>query len=140
MMSGLTIGTPPAGANDVERAWTDAWVTSFHALRPAGARLVLLADTPWPHGNVPDCVSAHPHDVGSCATPTGQAILVPHLRAMVADAAARERVQVIDPVPWLCTERTCPVIVGNLLVYRDESHLSTAYSTLLARLLNSRLG
>jgi hypothetical protein len=42
-------------------------------------------------------------------------------------------------VPWLCTAQTCPVIVGNLLVYRDESHLSTAYSSLLARLLYPEL-
>ncbi len=139
VMSALTIGTPPSGATDADQAWTDAWVSSFRALRPSGARLALLADTPWPHSNVPDCVSAHLHGVQSCSTPTDQALLVPHQRAMVAAAAAREGVKVIDPTPWLCTARTCPAIVGNLLVYRDESHLSTAYSTLLARLLNPEL-
>jgi hypothetical protein len=57
----------------------------------------------------------------------------------VAAAAASEGVTVIDPTRWLCTARTCPVIVGNLLVYRDESHLPTAYSTLLAPLLSAEL-
>jgi hypothetical protein len=58
---------------------------------------------------------------------------------MVAAAAVREGVQVVDPLPWLCTPQTCPVIVGNLLVYRDDSHLSTPYSALLAPFIGAQL-
>jgi hypothetical protein len=31
------------------------------------------------------------------------------------------------------------VVVGNVLVYRDDSHLTTAYSALLAPLLTQKL-
>lgn len=42
---------------------------------------------------------------------------------------------VIDPEPWLCAEGTCPVIVGNLLVYRDDNHLTATFSRWLAPIM-----
>ncbi|SCE65196.1 hypothetical protein GA0070564_101126 [Micromonospora mirobrigensis] len=41
-------------------------------------------------------------------------------------------------MPWLC-RATCPYVVGNVLVYHHNNHLTTAYSTMLAPLLYSRL-
>jgi len=37
-----------------------------------------------------------------------------------------------DVTSWLCTATTCPPIVGNLLVYRDDNHITTKYSLWLA--------
>jgi hypothetical protein len=34
--------------------------------------------------------------------------------------------------PWICTRTTCAVVVGNLLLYHDDNHLSTAYPVWLA--------
>jgi hypothetical protein len=56
------------------------------------------------------------------------------------DAALRARgVTIIDPITWFCTSSTCPVIVGNVLVYRDVSHITATYARLLAPLLNQSL-
>ncbi len=41
----------------------------------------------------------------------------------------------LDVSPWICTRSTCAVVVGNLLVYRDDNHLSTSYPAWLAPLL-----
>jgi hypothetical protein len=35
--------------------------------------------------------------------------------------------------------RRCPVVIGNLLVYRDTNHLTTEYATMLAPLLEAQL-
>ena len=40
----------------------------------------------------------------------------------------------------VCGPTRCPVIVGNLLVYRDNSHLSTPYVQWVAPELTARLG
>jgi hypothetical protein len=53
--------------------------------------------------------------------------------------AAAAGAQVIDPTSWACPGTVCPVVVGNLLVYRDNSHLSTAYVDWLAPLLAAQL-
>jgi hypothetical protein len=41
-------------------------------------------------------------------------------------------VTTIDPANWLCTATKCPMIVHNVLVYRDASHMSASYSRFLA--------
>jgi hypothetical protein len=57
----------------------------------------------------------------------------------MAQAAGKAGAVVVDPVPWFCTPTTCPVVVGNILVYRDDSHISMPYVRLLAPLLAERL-
>jgi hypothetical protein len=34
---------------------------------------------------------------------------------------------------WICTATSCPPVVGRLLVYRDDNHLSTGYPAWLAQ-------
>jgi hypothetical protein len=46
----------------------------------------------------------------------------------------------IDVVPWFCDKRTCPLVVGNLIVYRDTTHITRTYVATLGDLLLQRLG
>jgi peptidoglycan/LPS O-acetylase OafA/YrhL len=132
-------GLPLGATGDADQAWTTAWLESVRQLRSEATRLVLISDTPWPAGNVPDCLSDHPHDVHRCDRPVSRAVSVPRRRAMVAAAVAREGVLVVDPLPWFCTTETCPVVVGNTLVYKDGSHMTTAYAEALVPVLRERL-
>jgi hypothetical protein len=54
-------------------------------------------------------------------------------------ALRTEGVTVIDPTPWFCADSVCPAIIGNTLVYRDQSHVSATYIRLLAPVLSSQL-
>jgi SGNH domain (fused to AT3 domains) len=38
-----------------------------------------------------------------------------------------------------CTARTCPLIVGNDLVYRDDNHVTVEYATALAPVLAAEM-
>ena len=38
---------------------------------------------------------------------------------------------------WLCTREKCPLVVDNLLVYRDDNHLTTTITTWLAPLMSA---
>jgi hypothetical protein len=53
---------------------------------------------------------------------------------MRAERAAVQRAggSYVDVSPWMCARSTCAVVVGNLLVYRDDNHLSTSYPAWLA--------
>ncbi|MEV8516726.1 SGNH hydrolase domain-containing protein [Dactylosporangium sp. NPDC051484] len=44
-----------------------------------------------------------------------------------------------DPTEWFCTDTLCPAIIGNALVYRDGSHVTTSYIKLLTPLLTAAL-
>jgi hypothetical protein len=58
---------------------------------------------------------------------------------MVADEMAHEGVRAIDPTPWFCSETVCPAIIGNILAYRDTSHMTATYSSALSPLLSEQL-
>jgi len=62
----------------------------------------------------------------------------PAWRAEVQDAARGRRVPIVDPTPWLCG-RDCPLVVGNVLVYRDSNHLTGAYAAMLGPVLGASL-
>ena len=40
--------------------------------------------------------------------------------------------QVVDPTKWLCWEDQCPVVIGDMLPYRDRGHLTTVYARSLS--------
>jgi peptidoglycan/LPS O-acetylase OafA/YrhL len=122
-----------------DQAWTDAWSRSIRRLVRPGTAVAVIEDTPWPAANIPDCVIGHPQKITACARARRRAILEPDRRAAVARVAVSAGATVIDPISWFCTVSTCPPVVGNLLVYRDESHMTTDYSRALAPVLATYL-
>jgi len=142
MSSNADGGTPLTAAGDptgsVDAAWVRAWEATTRQLVQPGTRVTYLDDTPWPKGNVPDCLALHPRDVPRCARDTASAAGAPR-RSAIARSVRRQGATVVEPMPWFCTLKSCPVVVGNILVYHDDSHLTTAYARLLAPLLAERL-
>jgi hypothetical protein len=116
---------------DPAATWRGAWARTFAALSPAP--VAVLSDTPTMNVQVPECLSQHP--VSACNRAAAATLRQPQRRIL---ATFGSQVTVIDPVPWLCAT-ICPTVLGNLLVYRDSTHLTTAMSEALAPLLAERL-
>jgi hypothetical protein len=55
------------------------------------------------------------------------------------DAVTAAGFPTVEPIRWLCTATSCPVIVGNLLVYRDRQHISASYGRWLAPVIQPLL-
>ncbi|MDT5034725.1 MAG: hypothetical protein QOC94_4896 [Actinoplanes sp.] len=124
--------------DDAVAQWQDGWASTFTALRATGASVVAITDTPYPATRVPSCLSLWPTGIGRCNTPLRDALRGPDQRAIFHAYARQGTVAVIDPTSWLCSA-ICPAVLGNTVVYRDNSHLSTAYAATLAPLLTPRL-
>ncbi|MET8154474.1 acyltransferase family protein [Actinoplanes sp. NPDC049668] len=122
-----------------DQAWVDAWKRSVAAVSGPGTRVYFINDTPWQAGSMPNCLSAHLDDPLVCARSRKAAVNVPQRRRLVMTAVRAQGATVIDPLPWFCTASRCPGIVGNILVYKDQHHMTTAYSRFLAPLLSARL-
>ena len=115
--------------------WADATGKTLTTIQEAGVPVVFMLDTPQPALDIPECLAEHLGDVGACNS-------VGHLSDYVG---RREDVQsvlgtigttVVDPVDWFCVGRSqCPAVVGNLLVYRDLTHMTRAYSEHLAPMI-----
>ncbi|WP_199037447.1 acyltransferase family protein [Glycomyces salinus] len=116
-------------ADDPDQAWVDGWVEAVEDLRSRTDEVYYLADTPVAAEDVPDCLAEHPDDATECVNELDDAVLYPDRREDLQDAVSEAGAHVVDPIPWICDTETgrCPVVVGNLLVYRDSNHLAARF-------------
>jgi peptidoglycan/LPS O-acetylase OafA/YrhL len=145
LMSTRTYGSAPVDRDNrpvpgnPDQLWTTALMDTATRVQQTGARVVLMQDTPDPVAiNVPECVAQYTKDVQTCSLPASRSIYASR-RAAISAAAQAAAIPVIDPVPWFCTATDCPPIIGNTLVYRDDSHVSDTYVRLLTPLLAGQL-
>nr|WP_269326953.1 acyltransferase family protein [Kineosporia mesophila] len=128
------IGSP----SDVDGTWATGWASTVSMLRTGGTDVVYLADTPRAKTDVPECLSLNPKSIQACAQSSDRATGTPQ-RTAIARAVRSASARVVDPTPWFCTAISCPVVVGNTLVYRDDNHITGPYAKALAPLLLEEL-
>lgn len=118
--------------------WANGSSETVARLRAAGSQVLVIADTPR-FGSTPStCVSANTMDVTQCAglrTDVINAAMVDSERAAVERADGHY----LDMTDFICEEDTCPVIIDDLLVYRDVNHLTTTFLRYLAPALTGPL-
>jgi peptidoglycan/LPS O-acetylase OafA/YrhL len=123
---------PREGLAD-DPVWVQAWQRTWAKLK--GIPLVLLQDSAWPQDNAPECAAVNARELNKkCVRRPAWAIAEPNRRMLVAAAARTAGIKVIDPTPWFCAEK-CPIVVGNILVYKDDSHMTLAYARALEPLI-----
>lgn len=126
--------------------WLAGLTSAIHQVRQSGARVAVIGPVPGPPEPIPDCLSANLDDVTACnispggphAAPGPVGIDVAGMQAEQSTVTAAGGA-FIDVEPWFCTESTCPVIVDNLLVFRDVSHITATYANFLAPLMVATL-
>jgi hypothetical protein len=101
--------------------------------------VVVLGPIPKPGTDIPQCLSAHVSDAVQCTQPIQPDVYVPS--GAVAERRAVESAggSYVDVEPWMCTPSTCAVMVGNILVYRDDNHLTDTFARYLAPLMGAQL-
>ena len=100
-------------------------------IRSLGAQVVVFGPVPKPPFDVPGCLSAHLTDATACTVPVDVGLDVPGMAAEML-AVTKSGGTYVDTQPWFCTLSTCAVMVDNLVVYRDDNHLTQAYASFLA--------
>lgn len=121
----------PIPAADREAAW-DVGLRQTLAELPASTTKIVLADTPLPAPlNVVTCLQANLHNVGACQRRSTEWIREPHLRGERATARSIGAL-FANLNTKVCPASPCHVIAGNVLIYRDDSHLTATFSATLA--------
>jgi len=120
-------------------AWMSGLTQMITTLRGLGATVVLMGDVPYPPASVPDCLSAHLSDATACLIPKQYPAYNPGGVPQERGAAEAAGAGYVDTEPWFCTATTCSVIVGNLLVYRDDNHITATYATWLTPAVGAQL-
>jgi hypothetical protein len=101
---------------------------------PSTSRVVLLGTTPTFPAAPATCLSAHLTGTAACGAPR-ELVLPRAVLAAERQAAARHGAVYVDAADRLCSATTCGAIAGDVLLYRDDHHLTTVASTGLEDLL-----
>jgi peptidoglycan/LPS O-acetylase OafA/YrhL len=110
--------------------------TLMTQLQSMGISPIVITDTPYPGTDVPICLSKAIKNVGSCAVSRDKGIRANRQQTSI-DVAVDNNAQYLDVSHWVCSLDTCPVITGNILMYRDSHHLTTTYVQFLTPLIEA---
>ena len=129
---------PDGSGEPSEEAMTAGLVQMWEQVGAAGVPVVALADSPAPGGQqVFECVAEHRDDLTACAVPPNDGSGTAPLRAAAARVTTAQFVTMND---WICpSDGDCPPVVGEVLVYRQGSHITNTYALSLAPVLGDRL-
>jgi hypothetical protein len=111
-------------SKDIEEAYS-------YILKPisdAGIKSIIISDTPAPKEDIPQCLSLHLTNSSYCDSPFNSYDPYPTLQSI----GKQWNVPVINPTNWFCTAIDCPAVVNQIIVYRDNSHISTAFAKSLS--------
>jgi hypothetical protein len=109
----------------------------WEELADAGIDVIALRDNPWFGVNPPECVLEHGADTPRCSRPRSEAFAA--VNPLLEDPVLEHLRLVIDLSPWQCTDDFCPVVAGDILMYRDRHHHTVAYVLALAPVLERML-
>ena len=98
--------------------------------------MLVLGPVPDPQSVVPDCLSAHLDDATACSPPRAKAVIQSGIAAE-SDVTKAGGGQYADLTELFCTADRCPVVVGNTLVYMDETHVTVQYARQLAPVIGA---
>ena len=117
--------------------WQQGLTQALSAVTASKTRKVVLGDIPiTPHMN-PNCLARHSGDVRAC-----WGYLDAYYRSMsVAEQAAATATgsDYVNVTPWFCST-TCTDIIDNIVVYKDDDHITATYSRYLETVLAAALG
>ena len=116
--------------------WADGTAQAVARLRGSGLDIEYIKDTPpLPYGQGPECVATHLDDVGACNVPVEDTDVFENRRARLYDALHQVGIPTVDTQDLICGSKVCPMVVENMLVYRDMGHITATYSRWLAPML-----
>ncbi|WP_338180147.1 acyltransferase family protein [Jatrophihabitans sp.] len=119
---------------EIGKGMADYWTQ----LISHGMKVVAIHETPEPGKNIPDCLAERDATISGCAVSASSAV-TKDTPTDVASTLMKGAVPVIDMTSHICTTTTCPAVVGNVIVYRDNQHLSQTYTESIEPYLKSAL-
>jgi hypothetical protein len=125
-----------AAGRDPDTVWQEGLDKTVAKVRPLTAHLLLLGDSATPKEDIPSCLAGNLSNVPACMDSRDGAVRPDRLAAEREVAAAYDA-DFIPTSDWMCTDSACPVIVGNVLMYRDNSHITATASELLSPYLEA---
>jgi peptidoglycan/LPS O-acetylase OafA/YrhL len=123
----------PAGES-VAEGYAQAW----SGLEDDGVQVAAILDPRHPGFNVPECLETNPGNPNECAFGLDEAQKT-GTHQQVAALNTADTVDALEPTEWICPRGTCAPVIGDVVVWRDSSHLTATYAETLAPMLGDAL-
>ncbi|MEX5256420.1 acyltransferase family protein [Kocuria arenosa] len=132
----LTVGTLSLSEAPHEKL-VEGYEDGVTPFLDAGIPVVAFRDNPRFPYDMFECVETYGPDHDRCNVPRSESLLP--VNPLEELAARHEDLHSIDLTDRLCTETTCPGVVGNIQVYMDLDHVTSAYGETLVPDVEARL-
>jgi hypothetical protein len=107
-------------------SWEGGLRRTLASLPTSSARLV-IADTVRFDWEPVSCLMRNRQDIGRCETTREEGLSPLHNAAEIA-AAKAEHAEFVDLGGLVCPYDPCPVVMGDLMMWRDHHHLTATFS------------
>jgi hypothetical protein len=132
----VTLATRDARVGQTEQT-PAGFVEAWRRLDAHGIPVLALRDNPRFDHSVPDCVQTRPDDIPGCGVDRAEIYAPPPPWTDLPDIPPN--VSFVDIADAVCDAERCPPVIGNVLVYMDDNHLTATYSTSMSDLLAGRI-
>jgi hypothetical protein len=120
-------------------AWQDGAAAIFSFLHHAAQHTLYITALPTLNEPAPPCLSQHQADVQACTVSRQTGLRHPQLTTDELRLAKIEGISSVNDSSWFCTPTRCPVIVGNIELYKDIQHMTPQWSSFLAPILDQAI-
>lgn len=104
-------------------------VRAWQKLAEAGIGVLAIRDVPRFSHDVPECV-ASAADPATCGIRREESLLDEN--PLLSQPGLPDRFAALDLTAGICPDDACEPVIGNVLVYRDDDHLTGSYARSLA--------
>jgi peptidoglycan/LPS O-acetylase OafA/YrhL len=125
----VTVGSRevrPGPTEHIPGGYVEAW----RQLSAAGIPVIALRDNPRFEKSPVECVQTKGAAAAECATPREQ--LYTDDAPLAPGTKLPEDVHFVDTAEYFCTATSCPPVIGNVIVYMDDNHISGTYMSTMA--------
>jgi peptidoglycan/LPS O-acetylase OafA/YrhL len=121
-------GNPLSARKD--EVWKEGLVASLARAQQASSQVVLIGDSPHPPTDPVECL-ATTTSIETCEMRRSK-LVNPAYEQLEKDAAGEAGVVYLRTTDWLCSDTSCPLVMGGYLVYRNPGHLTLEITAALA--------
>ncbi len=119
--------------------WRTGLETTISKLKSKSTKMAVLGDLNMMSVPPPPCLAANQKAIQKCASANPNPTKADDNQNSAEESAAKiERVRYVNTLPWICT-KSCSPIVGNMMVYMDNWHLTATYSAFLSKVMATDL-
>ncbi|QVQ55057.1 acyltransferase [Spiractinospora alimapuensis] len=115
----------------------DGYVDRWRELDAMGVDVIGIRDTPRMGMSPPDCVADNGATSPECETDITRSLA--EVPPYAEEPAVPESMEFVDLTDYFCPDGRCPSVIGNVLVYYDDSHITATYSATLAPIVSAEI-